>query len=200
MGWSNDKESVAHHEAGHWVMAHVLNRSPGSICLKCKSPEESWEGSSNGHHDDGHRELIQVLYGGPWAEILFQARKGHPKASFDENDEPTLLVSRAQNAREDGSDDRFGTPEVKLILSDGKSAAFVIDDPNPFSADDVQAVRFANGDKNLLREILLHTRNQMNKDGVWSAVERLAKALVDKLGNGTEVSITGEEGRRIVAR
>jgi hypothetical protein len=196
--WSKEKESVAHHEAGHWVFAHWSNSSPEDIGLQWDDSERCWQGFSHGKLKADPREAIKIAFAGPWAEILFQARKKHPHATFALTDEPAVLISQVQNAEDEECDENNEIPVVALFLRGGASELFAVD-PNAFSNDDKMACKLAQGDKNLIRELLLETRNQMIIDyPCWSDIERLAHELLRRLGDGIKVVITGDDAIQVV--
>jgi hypothetical protein len=194
--WSKDKKSVAHHEAGHWVMAHWLGSSPGDVGLTWDDSERCWRGFSHGQPKADAKSGIKIAFAGPWAEILFQARKKHPDAAFAETDEPADLIAQVQNA-DDEEYDNDRIPVMALSRPGGASVPFTVD-PNAFSVDDCLACHLARGDKNLIKDLLLETRNQMNDPSCWSAVQRLAKELIDRLGNEKKIVMSAEDARQVV--
>lgn len=195
--WSKEKESVAHHEVGHWVIAHLSGSLPGDVGLGWDESEKCWQGFSHRKPKADPREAIRIAFAGPWAEILFQARKKHPHATFDVADEPSVLISQVQNADDEECDNNNGMPVVALLLPSGASEPFSVD-PNAFSFDDCMASQLAQGDKNLIRELLFETRNEMNDSARWSAIERLANELLNRLGDGRKVVIAAEDAQQVV--
>src|SRR5271166_850191 len=74
MNWSNEKESVAHHEAGHWVISSALGFPLDEVGIAFDKADQSWGWESKPMKVDPEKGIL-IAFAGPWAEILFQARK-----------------------------------------------------------------------------------------------------------------------------
>jgi hypothetical protein len=140
--------------------------------------------------------LIRIAYAGPWAEIKYQARRRWPDASFNRTHRPFCLIADLQEIESDNDD--FGAiPRVTLRTSAGSQSLPI--DPNAFSYKDTRlAYDLAEGDKGLIEQLLLRTRDQLDEPAVWSAVNALAWALLGRLGKGREAIIPAATAEMII--
>jgi hypothetical protein len=192
MNWSKDKESVAHHEAGHWVMSHALGCPLDNVGIALDASDQSWAGSSSSQRkrmDLDPDKGIKVAFAGPWAEILFQARRLFPACNLDTEDEPLALVEHVL-CEDDDDYDCSNRLDVSLSLPNGAPESLTID-ANAFSNDGANARYFAKGDNARIKKGLAETREPVNR--LWPAIETLAKNLLDRLGRGHEVMLTSTE-------
>ena len=199
MNWSEEKDSVAHHEAGHWVMSHVLGCPLDDVGLFFDETEKSWRGSTNSQKtrkDFDPDKGIRIAFAGPWAEIFFQARKTFPDCNLDTSHEAGILVDLVLN--DDDANDNYDCPtklEVPLSLSNGITETLFID-YDAFSDDGLNARAFAKEDKTKIKMGLLDTRLSVNK--LWPGIEALAKELLNRIDNAQQIVLSSTDAASIV--
>jgi hypothetical protein len=192
--WSREKESVAYHEAGHWVMAYVEKAPLWDIHLLWNKIENAWEGKVHGYSRSlGGPTGIMIAYAGPLAEIKYQARlQLKSTALFDTTSEPADLIRYLQNP--DSEDTESMTdPWVKFLVSKQETPLQI--DLNSFSYDDTMAFQLAKGDGVLIKDLLVKARDRLDNVLVWSAVETLAHKLLDCLADGDRATLLGPDAK-----
>jgi hypothetical protein len=198
--WSEQEESVAHHEAGHRVMASIVGALPKDVGVRWDHEEKAWKGHVRVQEFEvDSSSFIRISLAGPSAEIKFQAKQSWPEATWDRSNLLANLISCFQDPDTDDSEtlNPFRAHRHLMLCSPNGRIAFPFDE-NSLSDDGASAWDRAQCDKDLIQEHLFYTCDKLDECPAWLAVEALAKALLKGLRGGTAVTIPAGVAEKIV--
>jgi hypothetical protein len=118
-----------------------------------------------------------------------------PAAVFDVTSEPTELIRYLQ----DPESDEFETitdPCVMFLLDKQRRVLQI--DINAFSFDADMAFQLARGDRDLIKDLLIQTRDKLDSPIIWSTIETFGHELIRRIGSKHLATIAATEAEALI--
>lgn len=180
-------------------MASLEKAPPRDLHVQWNKNENVWEGDVAGYPSSlGGATLIRIAYAGPWAEIKYQAWLHlDATAVFDVTSEPAELIRYLQ----DPESDEFETitDPCVMFLVDNQRRVLQID-INAFSFDAAIAFELAQGNRDLIKDLLIQTCDKLDSPIIWSAIETIGHELIRRIGNDYSATISATEVEALIKR